>query len=198
MTVKDLAYFTDKNKSTIGRWIQKTEEESIIYKLQNATKDKPADFTIDEIETILHASSLSMNAVLIIMANARKSTQVVSQPSADIMMQFMAQMQKQQQEFMTAILGQLNQSPVAQSKALPAPKKTSRDSLRQLMSKYAQESLDNDYREAWSHLYEELYYVEHVSIRRRSDTTGRSKLDCIEDAGLLDSAHSIVLGLMGE
>ena len=83
-------------------------------------------------------------------------------------------------------------------KALPAPKKTSRDSLRQLISKYAQESLDNDYREAWSHLYEELYYVEHVSIRRRSDTTGRSKLDCIEDAGLLDSAHSIVLGLMGE
>jgi len=73
MTVKDLAYFTDKNKSTIGRWIEKTGHDTTIDKLHNATRDNPADFTADEVEIILNASSMSRDAVLILMANARET-----------------------------------------------------------------------------------------------------------------------------
>lgn len=72
MTVNELAVFCGKNKSTVTRWIAKCNE-SLRSKLQNATKTEPADFTVDEVEAILNASSMSRDAVSILMQNARNN-----------------------------------------------------------------------------------------------------------------------------
>jgi len=69
MTIKELANFTGKNKSTIGRWVAKCNSY-ITDELQNATKDNPADFSLGEVEEILMNSSMSRDAVRILIDNA--------------------------------------------------------------------------------------------------------------------------------
>ncbi len=46
MTIKQIAELIGKNKSTFGRWVSQ---------LQNATSEKPTDFTLDETIEILKA-----------------------------------------------------------------------------------------------------------------------------------------------
>lgn len=41
--------------------------------MQQATPDNPSDFTIDEVEAILRAGSMSRDAVSILMENARNN-----------------------------------------------------------------------------------------------------------------------------
>ena len=68
MTVKELARFTGKTERTIRNWIAKSSE-----KISNEEKTKkPADFTIDEVEQILLNSSMSKDAVSILMQKARQ------------------------------------------------------------------------------------------------------------------------------
>lgn len=76
MTVKELARFTGKTERTIRNWIAKSSEKisSLSEKISNAEKTKkPADFTIDEVEQILLNSSMSKDAVSILMQNARQN-----------------------------------------------------------------------------------------------------------------------------
>ena len=73
MTIKELADFCGKNKSTVGRWIDKAgcKMQQINCKMQQATTNAPADFTLEEVECILSNSSLSKSTVSILMENAR-------------------------------------------------------------------------------------------------------------------------------
>ena len=74
MTIKELADFTGKNKSTVGRWVAKCNTQEIYDKVQNATQYNPADFDVDEVSIILSCSSLSKDAVSVLMQNARQKT----------------------------------------------------------------------------------------------------------------------------
>ena len=74
MTIKELADFTGKEQRTIRRWIQKASDRmsSLTEKTKEAFRTKcPMDLTIDEIEAILTAGSMSKDAVSIIMDNAK-------------------------------------------------------------------------------------------------------------------------------
>ena len=73
MTAKELAEFTGKNKSTVGRWLKKAccKMQSISCKMQQATSDKPADYSLEEVEVILNNSSMSKYEISILMQNAR-------------------------------------------------------------------------------------------------------------------------------
>lgn len=73
MTIKELSDFTGKNRTTVERWCAKCTSNEIKNKVQNAHKGNPSDFSLDEIELILNSSSMSKDAVSIIMENARKS-----------------------------------------------------------------------------------------------------------------------------
>lgn len=71
MNVKQLASFTGKDVRTIRRWIvkagfiKKGDKMSQVGKVRN--------YSIDEVETILLSGSMSMEAVSILMENARDS-----------------------------------------------------------------------------------------------------------------------------
>lgn len=77
MTIKELAEFTGKNRTTIERWCAKCTL-TIKNKVQNAHKENPADFTIEEVEEILNSGSMSKDAVTILMQNANQSAALVS------------------------------------------------------------------------------------------------------------------------
>ena len=200
MTVKDLAYFTDKNKSTVGRWVPKCKSESAKYKLQNATRDRPADFDPDEIESILNASSMSKDAVMIIMENARRTPTIGKSPSVDY-----EAIGKMIGIAVTAALAPILEkisSPIAKEERKPkmisAPEQDFRSMLNQIVRKHATKFNDGKVQESWGMLYEELYYRCHVSIRTRANNSGRSKLDEIERADLLESSYFIMIEKMGE
>lgn len=89
MTVKELVQFSDKSDKQVRRWIHKAGQnvQSILDKMSNCKNTgKAADFTIDEVKAILLASSMSKDAVSVIMQNARvnSSAQSIIQLKNDV------------------------------------------------------------------------------------------------------------------
>jgi len=116
MTIKELATFTGKNKSTISRWIAKCNSNVFNDRLQNATNISPVDFDIDEIEEILTTGSMSKDAVSILMNNARNKEVIIEPQNALLVMM------KSQQDFMIAVLDKLDKIGLEQPLQLTAPK----------------------------------------------------------------------------
>jgi predicted transcriptional regulator len=201
MTIKELAEFTGKTERAVRNWVKKaTEKSSVIAEKSSVSSPmNPADYNVDEVELILNESRLGQNAVMIIMENARreKDTAIVD---ASSILSFMAQMQKQQQDFMTAVLEKLDKGSAIDSKQkmIEAPEPDFRSMLRQIIAKYAKEHTSGDMREAWGVLYEELYYRCKISVRTRANNAGMSKLDVIEEEGLLQKSYLIMIQMMGE
>lgn len=71
MNVKQLASFTGKDVRTIRRWIVKAGFVKKGDKMSQVGKVR--SYSIDEVETILLSGSMSMEAVSILMENARDS-----------------------------------------------------------------------------------------------------------------------------
>jgi len=118
--------------------------------------------------------------------------------NTEMMMIFMKQLQEQQQQFMTLVIDRIdNKSPVS-SKQLPAPVKSKRSQLRQLISKYAMDKMEGDHQGAWKDLYAEMYYRLGRNIRLCSQNARQQKLDYLESEGLLDNAIAIVNELMNQ
>lgn len=193
MTIKELAEFTGKNKSTVGRWVAKCNS-GIISKLQNATKENPADFIINEVEEILNAGSMSKDAVSILMSNARKSQQIAtieSNPIA-VMMDFMAKMQKQQQDFMSTVISEMKtlKQPVEHiqigSTLLPE-----RVLFRKLVDKLVNIA-KVDHSTTYSRIYAEMGYVYGVKIKARAKNRNKKPIEVLEEDMLLGKAIAIV------
>jgi len=83
MTIIELSDFTGKNRTTVERWCAKCISSSILNKVQNAQKGKPADFSMEEVGEILSSGSMSKDAVNIIMENARKKGLTVQAQAVD-------------------------------------------------------------------------------------------------------------------
>lgn len=75
--------------------------------------------------------------------------------------------------------------------ALLAPKQD-RNTLRQLVAKYAKECCSGEHNESWHYLYEEIYYRLGFSIRVRAKNKGVSKLDMIDELGIIYECCSIM------
>jgi predicted component of type VI protein secretion system len=85
MTVKEIASFCGKNQTTITRWVKKAQMQNAFSQTKNAlTKGHETDFNIDEVEAILNASTLSKDAVAILMNNARNGNVCQSNVNRDL------------------------------------------------------------------------------------------------------------------
>jgi len=125
MTIKDLATFTGKTERTIQNWVQKSNEVfSEINEKISLVKGQETNLTIDQVETILNHGTMSKDAVNILMQNARnQQLQLIDNNPMTAMLTFMAKMQEQQQQFMTAVLGEIkNISKVSNQLQITAPK----------------------------------------------------------------------------
>lgn len=197
MTVKELAVFTGKNETTIQRWVKKAacKMQSVAEKSSSAGHGKITNYTIDEVEAILSAGSMSKDAVAILMQNARGTAAVT--PAVDYRL-----IGEMITAAVTAAISPLYQNIPAEKKgtpmSLPAPVKSSRDALNQAVHQYAVSCTGGDHREAWHVLYEEIYYRLHVNIRMKAKRAGVSKLDIIEELGLLESSVAIMQEMIGE
>lgn len=197
MTIKELVSFTGKAERTIRRWIEKSN----IIGCDKMSYQVERDYTIDEVEQILKAGSMSKDAVTILMENARKPTQIITvkennNPMA-VMMDFMVKMQEQQQQFMSAVLTELKSKPEQPRQlSLPvAPDIEPRAYLNQLVREYSQLK-KVDFRTGWSVLYTEFLYRCKTNIKVKAKNEGIKPIDYLERENLLLTGCSIMKGLI--
>lgn len=202
MTIKELAEFTCKTERTVRNWTKKASENnsSILEKISNAYETKTkSDFSIDEVEEILKAGSMSKDAVNILMENAKRPTQIITVKENNnpmtIMMDFMVKMQEQQQQFMNAIIDRLEAKETKQLPLPVAPEIEPRAYLNQLVREYSQLK-GVDFQKGWNVLYTEILYRCKTNIKVKSKNEGIKPIDYLEREKMLLTACSIMKSLV--
>ena len=119
MTIKELIEFTNKSERTVRTWVKKAN----IVRYAETAQRIEIDYTIDEVEQILKAGSMSKDAVSILMQNATRSALIpeVNNGSMEIMSMF-KMMMEQNQLFMTTILGEIKNLSKPNQLQIEAPK----------------------------------------------------------------------------
>lgn len=206
MTVNELAFFCGKNKSTVTRWIAKCNE-SLRNKLQNATKVNPADYTIDEVEAILNASSMSRDAVSILMQNARNNQTLpgndvsnsLSDKSSSLERAFemmakafetIAETQKMQENRLHKIEERIEE----RKSLLPAPQIKPRDHINMIVRSYVSES-GMSYADCWRELYRQFGYRTNTNPKKCAENRGMGILDYIETEGQIEVLESVAMDI---
>lgn len=79
----------------------------------------------------------------------------------------------------------------------PLPQLTLRDQVRQLVNRYAS-SNNMKQSDVWHKIYDQLYYLYHISIRAYKKKSGESNLDVAERNCFLDKMYNIISNLIRE
>ena len=201
MTVNELATFCKKNKSTITRWVAKCNE-SLRNKLQNATKTEPADFTVDEVEEILLNSSMSKDAVSILMENVRQNKPVIQNQTStltdrdvelisSIVSLTVAKTIEQLDNRMKKIENRIEE----RQALLPARKKDSRAHITELVRNYAFNHNMN-YNNVYSMLYREYGYRTHSNPTVYAYNRHITTIEYIEQSGNIEILESIAIEML--
>jgi predicted transcriptional regulator len=73
MTIKELAGFTGKTEKTIQNWVKKANEKITLHNEKiTLVKGQEINLTVEQVETVLNAGTMSKDAVSILMNNARE------------------------------------------------------------------------------------------------------------------------------
>ena len=193
MTIKELIGFTGKSERTIRRWIKKAN----IVRYAETAQRIEIDYTIEEVELILNAGSMSKDAVTILMQNARQPKEL-SVTGDNILMQFMVKMQDQNQQFMNSVLNRLERLETKEPKLLllpSVPDLEPRAYLNQLVREYSQLK-SVDYQKAWNILYNEMLYRCKTNIKVKAKNEGIRPIDYLEQSNQILTACSIMKGLI--
>jgi predicted transcriptional regulator len=77
MTIKELAKFAGKTEKTIQNWVAKCNEKITLHNEKiTLVKGQETNLSIDQVELVLNAGTMSKDAVTILMQNARQSTAI--------------------------------------------------------------------------------------------------------------------------
>ena len=200
MTVKELASFTGKDERTVQRWIKKAGDKmsAIGDKLSVAGHGKVVDYTIDEVEQILLNSSMSKDAVSILMQNARQSkkqTSTLTDRDVELISSIVSLTVAKTIEQLDNRMKKIENRIEERQALLPARKKDSRAHITELVRNYAFNQNMN-YNNVYSLLYREYGYRTHsnptVSAYNRHVTT----IEYIEQSGNIEILESIAIELL--
>lgn len=196
MTFKELVDFTGKTERTVRNWIKKAD-------LQGCEKNAQGyaiDYNIDDIEKILNAGSMSRDAVIILMGNARrnidnnssKDLQVVVDSNNNFNMKMFADMMASSLAVaLKPIYDRLdsveNNAPL---QIEHVPEKTSRAIFKQEVDKLVKLS-KSDWSAIYNAVYAEMGYVYGVKIKARANNRKVRPIDVLESDGLMGKAIAI-------
>lgn len=77
------------------------------------------------------------------------------------------------------------------------PEMTMRDNIRQLVNQYAN-ATNTRHNDVWHKVYQQLYYLYHISINAYKRGKGDSKLDIAEKNHFLDKIYNVVSNMVRE
>ena len=199
MTIKELATFTGKNKSTIGRWVAKCNSPLFNIKLQNATNEDPADFSIDEIEMILVSGSMSKDAVKILMENAKRETlpvpvikeSLLTERDIALISTLTASIVSKVMENMESRVSNIEGKFEERKALLPPPEMEPKQQLKKIVNSYCGRT-GCGFQEAYSDLYREFNYIYHVNVQLSAKNRNIRSIDYIDnDLSMINELISI-------
>lgn len=202
MNIKELATFTGKNKSTIGRWVAKCNSPGLKIKLKNATNEDPANFTIDEIEAILVAGSMSKDAVTILMKNARSENLppvVIEETTLTPKdMQMIGVIVGEIMKTMESRVSNIEQKFEARKALLPSPEMEPRQQLTKIVNNYCNRTGCN-HQEAYIDLYREFNYIYHTNVQLSARNRNKRSIDYIcNDLSMINELISVASKIFAE
>lgn len=195
MTVQELSRFCQKDDKTIRRWIKKAGAKcpALLDKMSISGHGKACDFTVEEVGKILKASTMSSDAVAILMANANTSDAPtskgytnISDEQAKIISQIVASTVI---SVMSQFTGQLQQN----QKALPpTPIKDARAHVCELVRNYAKNS-NLSYRDVYTMLYTEYGYRTHSNPSRSALNRQMPIIDYLDSIGQMETLEAVAI-----
>ena len=200
MTIKELAKFTGKTERTVQMWVKKTGEKisSVGEKISSAGHGKVVDYSVDEVEQILLNSSMSKDAVSILMQNARqnkKQTSTLTERDVELISSIVSLTVAKTIEQLDNRMKKIENRIEERQALLPARKKDSRVHITELVRNYAFNH-NMSYNNVYSLLYREYGYRTHsnptVSAYNRHVTT----IEYIEQSGNIEILESIAIEML--
>lgn len=200
MTIKELAKFTGKTERTVQMWVKKTGEKisSVGEKISSAGHGKVVDYSVDEVEQILLNSSMSKDAVSILMQNARqnkKQTSTLTDRDVELISSIVSLTVAKTIEQLDNRMKNIENRIEERQALLPARKKDSRAHITELVRNYAFNH-NMSYNNIYSLLYREYGYRTHsnptVSAYNRHVTT----IEYIEQSGNIEILESIAIEML--
>ena len=200
MTIKELAKFTGKTERTVQMWVKKTGEKnsSVGEKFSSAGHGKVVDYSVDEVEQILLNSSMSKDAVSILMQNARqnkKQTSTLTDRDVELISSIVSLTVAKTIEQLDNRMKNIENRIEERQALLPARKKDSRAHITELVRNYAFNH-NMSYNNVYSLLYREYVYRTHsnptVSAYNRHVTT----IEYIEQSGNIEILESIAIEML--
>ena len=200
MTIKELAKFTGKTERTVQMWVKKTGEKisSVGEKISSAGHGKVVDYSVDEVEQILLNSSMSKDAVSILMQNARqnkKQTSTLTERDVELISSIVSLTVAKTIEQLDNRMKKIENRIEERQALLPARKKDSRAHITELVRNYAFNH-NMSYNNVYSLLYREYGYRTHsnptVSAYNRHVTT----IEYIEQSGNIEILESIAIEML--
>lgn len=213
MTVKEIACFCGKKPQTIRNWIEKAQTKNLLTQTKNLlTKGHETDFNIDEVEAILNASTLSKDAVAILMNNARNGNVCQSNVNRDLapISKMQNYLSPREIEIITSVVSlavsktierletriSSLEKTVGEQKQLPWNNEIDiRTRINVLVRKFATER-NLDIKEVWLKLYKLFGYKTHTNPSVSARNRGMRIIDYIESEGQLDVLEKIAQGMM--
>lgn len=213
MTVKELADFTGKNVTTVTRWIKKAQMHNADTQMQYAlVKGHEKDFSVDEIEFILQHSSMSKDAISILMENARHdkvptdSTQFVTKREltsilSELTIAITSAITKAMPEIITQTVKSLKDEHLVDNKSerglFPAPEMAPRAHINMLVRDYATKN-SMEYRDVWRELYRQFGYRTNTNPGISAKNRGMNIIDYIDSEGQLETLEAVAVDVFSE
>ena len=200
MTVKEIADAVGKNPATVARWVEKVSRkmQEVSRKVQEAKATSvAADYDLDETCAIIQ-EGMGANAAGIFRANADNAN-IPRDNVGDIDEAFKAAvvgiygMLQQHEQRISAVEGAQRQ----RAALLPAPQKTARAELSQLVREYSRVKSVTP-QEAWKKLYQEIYYRLHINALVRARNEGVKGIDILDREGMTEQACAIAAEMLQE
>lgn len=202
MTVKEIASFTGKTERAVQNWIKKANEKSSLINEKSSLSSPlyPADYNIDDVEIILECSSMSKDAVNILMQNARgndvEKTNKVQDVDYAVLAQVVAVAVTTAMKPIIENISMVNNKSKNDVVLLPEPVEQSpRQYLNRLVREYA-EVKHISYQESWGSLYNEILYRCEINVKVRARNKGLKPIDILERENMLLQACSIIKTMM--
>lgn len=201
MTVKEIASFTGKTERAVQLWIAKAAKKNslVAEKSSTAGHGRVVDYSIDEVEAILMASSKSRNEVSVIMQNARGNVASTSTAQNNDCLtrafenmtrafEYISKTQAMQEERLSKLEHHFEE----RKALLPAPGIKPRDHINMLARSYAK-TTETSIKEAYGELYRQFAYRTNSNPRKCAQNRGMAILDYIETEGQIEVLESVAM-----
>lgn len=211
MTIKEIAKLAGRTDQAVRNWLEIAQQNKLVAQTKKLVRGRNTEFTLEETVAIIRSGGNDTLADLLL-ENAKRDisvqNDVFSVDQTVSMVNLFNRMDKLTEtigNMVTVIAARMEvqedrikklESKFEEKQALlPAPEKSSRSNLNQIVRNYAIEN-EIAFKNAWNILYKEFDYRMNTNIKTRASHREMSAIDYIESEGMMDTLLSVAIETM--